>query len=325
MANTSGPPNNQFCASFGGTVFRGNSFHIVCLAFSWGRWWMLAAHIRKDAIEAALVPLVSWLGLIERGYRKGGVPQKCVRGHASGATVCSGHVLNFFINLILIVEIRHFDAYPNRFGYISDRYQCAPVLCLEALPNRTSPPQYPPYLYSSWVRHMENLLEIPRSHWRDRPLQATCSLLSSSLSLSVPLAMSLFFCVLSLSLFLFFCSLSRSLFFCSLSLSLSLVLSLSLSRSLSLSLSFSLSLSIFLSFFLSLFLSFFLSLSLFLFLCLSLYFSICPSLSMSLFFLSLSIPSSLSFPFSSLSFSLYLSRAARAASETILGERGKYR
>ena len=35
---------------------------------------------------------------------------------------------------------RHFDAYPNSLGYISDTYQCAPVLCLEAVPEAYPPP-----------------------------------------------------------------------------------------------------------------------------------------------------------------------------------------
>ena len=26
-----------------------------------------------------------------------------------------------------------FDSYPNRFGYVSDTYPCAPALCLEAV------------------------------------------------------------------------------------------------------------------------------------------------------------------------------------------------
>ena len=46
-----------------------------------------------------------------------------------------------------IAETRLFDTYQNRFGYISDyhTYQCAPALCLEAVPDRTPPPRHPPY------------------------------------------------------------------------------------------------------------------------------------------------------------------------------------
>ena len=32
------------------------------------------------------------------------------------------------------VETRHSDTHPNRFGYVSDTYPCAPALCLEAVP-----------------------------------------------------------------------------------------------------------------------------------------------------------------------------------------------
>ena len=55
----------------------------------------------------------SSFGLIERGVPHRGVPQKCVRGRASGAIVRLGHVLRGFI--YSTIETRHFDTYPNRF------------------------------------------------------------------------------------------------------------------------------------------------------------------------------------------------------------------
>ena len=62
---------------------------------------------------------------------RGGVPhnvfvdarqaQRCTRGTCSGFSVNS------------TIETMRFDTYPNRFGYVSDTYQCAPALCLEAV------------------------------------------------------------------------------------------------------------------------------------------------------------------------------------------------
>ena len=80
------------------------------------------------------------------GTVKGGTA-KCVRGRASGATVHSGHELR--VSLCLTVGRRRFDTYQNRFGYISDTYQFAPALCLEAVPKGYPPGRYPPYDYSS--------------------------------------------------------------------------------------------------------------------------------------------------------------------------------
>ena len=75
------------------------------------------------------------------------VPQKCIRGRASGATVRSGPMLKgFFIRLY--IETRHFDTHPNRFGYVLNMYP--PALRLEAVPEgyplRPSP-RYPLYDY----------------------------------------------------------------------------------------------------------------------------------------------------------------------------------
>ena len=82
----------------------------------------------------------------ERGLRakvtKKGVPQKCVRGRASGATVRPGHVLRVF--RYSTVETRHFDTSPHRLGYVSDTYPCAPALCLEAVPEKYPPSTVPP-------------------------------------------------------------------------------------------------------------------------------------------------------------------------------------
>ena len=64
----------------------------------------------------------------------------------------SGHVLRGF--LYLTVEARHFDTYQNRFGYISDTYQCAPALCLEVVPERYPFGRYP----------LRNLFQISVNH-----------------------------------------------------------------------------------------------------------------------------------------------------------------
>ena len=77
------------------------------------------------------------------GVPQRGVLQKCVRGRASGAMVRSGHVLRVF--LYLTVETRRSDRYPNPFGYISGTIQCAPALCLEAVPERHPLRFTPPY------------------------------------------------------------------------------------------------------------------------------------------------------------------------------------
>ena len=37
-------------------------------------------------------------------------------------------------------ETRHADMYPNLLGYISDTYECAHALCLEAVDERGTPP-----------------------------------------------------------------------------------------------------------------------------------------------------------------------------------------
>ena len=98
------------------------------------------------------------LGVIERGVPHRGVPQKCVRGRASGAMVRSGHVLRVF--LYSTVEARRFDTYQSRFGYISDTYQCALLLCLEAAPEGYPPGRYPPYDYSRKRTKMQTELDL---------------------------------------------------------------------------------------------------------------------------------------------------------------------
>ena len=97
-------------------------------------------------VYALFLPCFDFFRIIRKGgVPHRGVPQKCVRGRASGATVCSGHMLRVFnqsINqsiyrytfIYSIIETRHVDLYPNQFGYSSDTYQCAPALCLEAVP-----------------------------------------------------------------------------------------------------------------------------------------------------------------------------------------------
>ena len=41
-----------------------------------------------------------------------------------------------------------FDTFATGLGYISDTYQCASALCLEAVPEGYHPPRYPPPPYS---------------------------------------------------------------------------------------------------------------------------------------------------------------------------------
>ena len=83
--------------------------------------------------------LPMWIfGIIATGLPQRGGQPKYVRGRASGATVCSGHVLRVFP--YLTIETRLCDTCPNQFGYISDTYHCAPALCLEAVPEGAVPP-----------------------------------------------------------------------------------------------------------------------------------------------------------------------------------------
>ena len=62
--------------------------------------------------------------------------------------------------LYSIVETRHFEMCPNRFGYISDTYQCAPALCLEAVPEGY-PLRGTPYDYHSHRNNYKQTNENP--------------------------------------------------------------------------------------------------------------------------------------------------------------------
>ena len=92
--------------------------------------------LAKNGSQGRVVPLR--FGLIERGVPHRGVPQKCVWGRASSASVRLGHVLRGLI--YSTIETRHFDTY-----HVSDTYPCAPALRLEAVPDGYPPLRYPPY------------------------------------------------------------------------------------------------------------------------------------------------------------------------------------
>ena len=75
-----------------------------------------------------------------------GVLQKCVVDAHQAKRRVRERARFFF----LMVETRRFGTYQNWLGYILDTYECAPALCLEAVPEGYPPPQYPPYSYSSF-------------------------------------------------------------------------------------------------------------------------------------------------------------------------------
>ena len=111
------------------------------------------------------------VGLIERGVPHRGVPQKCVRGRASGATVRLGHVLRGFI--YSTIETRHFDTYPNRFDTyrirIHARLRCVWKRFPTGTPLRgTTPYDYSRQLWVSASHHINFILPWMRdSETRD--------------------------------------------------------------------------------------------------------------------------------------------------------------
>ena len=79
----------------------------------------------------------------QRGwYRKNALvdarqAQRCIQG------TFSGFLLLGLEKQGILIRIQ-----SGLIRYISDTAQCSPALCLEAIPDRTPPPWYPPYDYS---------------------------------------------------------------------------------------------------------------------------------------------------------------------------------
>ena len=83
------------------------------------------------------------LGIIERGgTAKGGTAKMHSWTRVRRNDAFGSHARGLFV--YTTVETKHFDTYQNRLGYISATYQCAPALCLEAVPEGYPPPAVPP-------------------------------------------------------------------------------------------------------------------------------------------------------------------------------------
>ena len=78
-------------------------------------------------------------------------------------------------------RIRHFDTSQNWFGYILDTFQCAPALCLEAVPEgcpsanpslRFFHPYPPPILAFFWAKKSEDPPKRTRNFLSAEPWKA---------------------------------------------------------------------------------------------------------------------------------------------------------